>query len=41
MSREENGREGEEGDHVTHGLVEDLIELLQLKDVQANAIWTL
>jgi len=30
-----------EGDRVTRGLVEGLVELLQLKDVEANVIWTL
>ena len=31
----------EEGDRVTRGLVEGLIELLQLKDFEGNVIWTL
>ena len=31
----------EEGDRVTRALVEGVIELLQLKDVEANVIWTL
>jgi hypothetical protein len=30
-----------QGDLITRGLVEGLIELLQLKDVEANVIWTL
>jgi len=31
----------EEGDRVTRGLVEGLIELLQLKDIKGNVIWML
>jgi hypothetical protein len=30
----------EQGDRVIRGLVEGLIELLQLKDVEENVIWT-